>query len=161
MTEILRRIGVEDVTIVPEQENPDGHFPTCPLPEPGVPGGPAKRAGAVARRVQPDLLVATDPDCDRVGIAVRDAGSGEYRLLSGNEVGVLLLDFIAKNRLAQGTMPRDPVTIKTIVSTDLADLVAQEYGVQMIGVLTGFKYIGDQIALLEAKGAARPVYFRL
>ena len=151
VTEILRRIGVEDVTIVPEQENPDGHFPTCPYPNPEFREA-LQKGLELCETVQPDLLVATDPDCDRVGIAVRDAGSGEYRLLSGNEVGVLLLDFISKNRLAQGTMPRDPVTIKTIVSTDLADLVAQEYGVQMIGVLTGFKYIGDQIALLEAKG---------
>ena len=111
--------------------------------------------------VQPDLLVATDPDCDRVGIAVRDAGSGEYRLLSGNEVGVLLLDFIAKNRLAQGTMPRDPVTIKTIVSTDLADLVAQEYGVQMIGVLTALSTLGIRLPFWKPRGSKTGIFSAL
>lgn len=151
VTKILDRIGIQNVTVVPEQEQPDGNFTTCPYPNPEIREALQKGLD-LCEKVQPDLLLATDPDCDRVGIAVRDAKSGEYELLTGNEVGVLLLDFIAKNRIEQGTMPKNPVAIKTIVSTDLTDLVAEDYGIELKSVLTGFKYIGEQIAALEAKG---------
>lgn len=148
--EILRRIGVQDVTLVPEQSEPDGNFPTCPYPNPEIREALQKGLD-LCETVQPDLLLATDPDCDRVGIAVRNSQTGAYQLLTGNEVGVLLLDFIAQNRREQGTMPEHPIAMKTIVSTDLTDLVAKSYGITLIQVLTGFKYIGDQIAMLEEK----------
>lgn len=151
VTQILDRIGIKNVTLVPEQTEPDGNFTTCPYPNPEIREALQKGLD-LCETVKPDLLLATDPDCDRVGIAVRDAKSGEYELLTGNEVGVLLLDFIAKNRKEQGTLPKNPVTIKTIVSTDLTDLVAQDYGIELKSVLTGFKYIGEQIAALEKKG---------
>ena len=149
VTRILDMIGVKDVTIVPEQEFPDGNFTTCPYPNPEIREALQKGLDLCAK-VNPDLLVATDPDCDRCGIAVNQ--HGEMVLLSGNEVGVLLLDFIAKARKERGTLPEKPVAVTTIVSTDMADCVAEEYGVEMRRVLTGFKYIGDQIAQLEAKG---------
>ena len=149
VTRIFDMIGIKDVTIVPEQSDPDGNFPTCPYPNPEF--REALQVGLdLCKSVQPDLLVATDPDCDRMGIAVRH--NGDYQLLNGNEVGVLLLDFIARNRIASGTMPNHPVAVKTIVSTDLTDSVAKEYGIELRSVLTGFKYIGDQIAGLEANG---------
>ncbi|MCI9576002.1 MAG: phospho-sugar mutase [Clostridiales bacterium] len=151
VTKILDRIGIQNVTIVKEQELPDGNFTTCPYPNPEIREALQKGLD-LCETVKPDLLLATDPDCDRVGIAVREADSDNYKLLSGNEVGVLLLDFIAKNRIQQGNMPKNPIAIKTIVSTDLTDLVAKSYGITLISVLTGFKYIGDQIAILEAKG---------
>ena len=151
VTKILDRIGIQNVTIVKEQELPDGNFTTCPYPNPEIREALQKGLD-LCETVRPDLLLATDPDCDRVGIAVREADSDNYKLLSGNEVGVLLLDFIAKNRIQQGNMPKNPIAIKTIVSTDLTDLVAKSYGIELISVLTGFKYIGDQIAILEAKG---------
>ena len=151
VTKILDRIGIQNVTIVKEQELPDGNFTTCPYPNPEIREALQKGLD-LCETVRPDLLLATDPDCDRVGIAVREADSDNYKLLSGNEVGVLLLDFIAKNRIQQGSMPKNPIAIKTIVSTDLTDLVAKSYGIELISVLTGFKYIGDQIAILEAKG---------
>lgn len=149
VTRIFDMIGIKDVTIVPEQSEPDGNFPTCPYPNPEFKEA-LQKGLELCENIQPDLLVATDPDCDRMGIAVRHDGT--YQLLNGNEVGVLLLDFIARNRIANGTMPKNPVAIKTIVSTDLTDSVAQEYGVELRSVLTGFKYIGDQIAGLEANG---------
>lgn len=149
VTRIFDMIGIKDVTIVPEQSEPDGNFPTCPYPNPEFREALQKGLD-LCENIQPDLLVATDPDCDRMGIAVRH--NGTYQLLNGNEVGVLLLDFIARNRIANGTMPKNPVAIKTIVSTDLADCVAKEYGIELRSVLTGFKYIGDQIAGLEANG---------
>lgn len=151
VTRILDSIGIKDVTIVPEQSEPDGNFTTCPFPNPEIREALQKGLD-LCEKVQPDLLLATDPDCDRVGIAVKQGS--EYILLSGNEVGVLLLDFIAKNRIKQGNMPKKPIAVTTIVSTDMADSVAKEYGVEMIRVLTGFKYIGDQIALLEEKDEA-------
>lgn len=151
VTTILDRIGIKNVTIVKEQEMPDGNFTTCPYPNPEIREA-LQKGLELCKTVQPDLLLATDPDCDRVGIAVKDTKTGEFKLLSGNEVGVLLLDFIAKSRMEEGKMPKDPVAVKTIVSTDLTDEVAKHYGVQLISVLTGFKYIGDQIAILEAKG---------
>ena len=148
--EILKRIGITDVTVVKEQENPDGNFTTCPYPNPEI-----REALEVGLRycneVKPDLLLATDPDCDRVGIAVPD-GNGGYALFSGNEVGALLLEYICQQRIKKGTMPENPVAVKTIVTTDIVNLIGKEYGVEIINVLTGFKFIGEQIGLLEAKG---------
>lgn len=143
---ILDRIGVSDVTVVPEQEKPDGNFPTCPYPNPEIRQA-LEKGIELCEQVQPDLLLATDPDCDRVGIAVKNGG--EYVLLTGNEVGVLLLDFICRVREQEGTMPDKPVAVSTIVSTDMADAVAQKYGVELRRTLTGFKFIGEQIGLLE------------
>lgn len=143
---ILREIQVEDVEVVPSQAQPDGNFPTCPYPNPEI--REALEEGiALCRKVQPDLLLATDPDCDRVGVAV--AENGDYRLLTGNEVGVLLLDYICTQRKASGTMPKDPVAVTTIVSTAMADPVAQAHGVEVRRTLTGFKYIGEMIGQLE------------
>ncbi len=149
VTRILDRIGVKDVTVVPEQEFPDGNFPTCPFPNPEIKEALQKGLDLCAK-LQPDLLLATDPDCDRCGIAVNQ--NGEFVLMSGNEVGVLLLDFIARSRIQRGDLPKNPVAVSTIVSTDMTEPVAKEYGIQLVKVLTGFKYIGDQIALLEEKG---------
>lgn len=151
VTRILERIGVGEVTVVPEQRDPDGNFTTCPYPNPEIREA-LQKGLELCERVRPDLLLATDPDCDRCGIAVNQRG--KYVLMSGNEVGVLLLDFIAKNRLKNGTMPKAPVAVTTIVSTDMATPIAEEYGIELRRVLTGFKYIGDQIALLEQNGGA-------
>lgn len=148
--EILSRIGITDVTIVKEQENPDGNFTTCPYPNPEI--REALEVGLkYCNEVQPDLLLATDPDCDRVGIAVPD-GNGGYALFSGNEVGALLLEYICQQRIKKGTMPENPLAVKTIVTTDIVSLIGKEYGVEIVDVLTGFKFIGEQIGLLEAKG---------
>lgn len=149
VTRILERIGITDVHVVQSQAEPDGLFPTCPYPN------PEERAAleegiALCEEVSPDLLLATDPDADRVGIAVKDGG--DYQLLSGNEVGVLLLDYICRMRTENATMPIDPVTVTTIVSTSLVDDVAAHYGVEVCRVLTGFKYIGGIIARLEEEG---------
>lgn len=150
VTRVLNDIGITDITIVPEQKNPDGDFPTCPYPNPEI--FEALRLGLeLAEKQNADLMLATDPDADRVGIAVR-CKDGSYELLSGNEVGVLLLDYICAGRIEQGTMPKAPVACKSIVSTPLADAVAAHYGVECRNVLTGFKWIGDQIARLEAAG---------
>ena len=149
VTKILGRIGVKDVTVVPEQEHPDGHFPTCPYPNPEEREA-MLRGLELCEKLHPDLLLGTDPDCDRMGSAVPE-GDG-YRLLTGNEMGVLLLDYICRRRLELGTMPEKPVAVTTIVSTDMADAVAAEYGVELRRVLTGFKFIGEQIGLLEAEG---------
>ena len=148
VTRILKRIGVTDVHVVEEQAKPDGNFPTCPYPNPEI--REALECGiALCEKVHPDLLLATDPDADRVGIAVKDGE--EYQLLSGNEVGVLLLDFICRMRKENGTLPENPVAVTTIVSTSLVDPVAAKYGVDMRRVLTGFKYIGGVIAELEQR----------
>ena len=150
VTRVLNDIGITDITIVPEQKDPDGNFPTCPYPNPEI--FEALRLGLeLAEKQGADLMLATDPDADRVGIAVR-CKNGSYELLSGNEVGVLLLDYICAGRIEQGTMPKAPVACKSIVSTPLADAVAAHYGVECRNVLTGFKWIGDQIARLEAAG---------
>ena len=149
VTKILHRIGITDVTVVPEQEKPDGNFPTCPYPNPEIREAMEKGL-QLCRRVQPDLLLGTDPDCDRMGVAVPERG--DYRLITGNEMGVLLLDYICRKRLENGTMPANPVAVTTIVSTDMADAVAKEYGVELRRVLTGFKFIGETIAALEAEG---------
>ena len=156
VTKILGRIGITDVTVVPEQEKPDGHFPTCPYPNPEI--REAMQTGLkLCRAVKPDLLLGTDPDCDRMGVAVPEGD--DYRLITGNEMGVLLLDYICRKRLENGTMPQRPVAVTTIVSTDMADAVAAEYGVELRRVLTGFKFIGEQIALLEAEGHSERYIF--
>lgn len=146
---ILKEIGIKDVVVVPEQENPDGNFPTCPYPNPEI-----KEALAVGLKLceteKPDLLLATDPDCDRVGIAVPDGD--HYELFTGNEVGALLLEYICKERIALGKMPKNPVAVKTIVTTDITKAICAKYGVELREVLTGFKFIGEQIGFLEAKG---------
>ncbi len=147
---VLKDIGITDVTIVPEQQYPDGNFPTCPYPNPEI--FEALRLGLeLAKKTEADLMLATDPDADRVGIAMK-CPDGSYELVSGNEVGVLLLDYICAGRIENGTMPEKAVAVKSIVSTPLADAVAKNYGVELRSVLTGFKWIGDQIARLEAAG---------
>lgn len=152
VTRVLKDMGITDVTIVPEQQYPDGHFPTCPYPNPEI--FEALRLGLeLAKKTGADLMLATDPDADRVGIAMK-CPDGSYELVSGNEMGVLLLDYICAGRIEQGTMPEKPVAVKSIVSTPLADAVAKNYGVELRSVLTGFKWIGDQIARLEAAGEA-------
>ncbi len=147
---ILKEIGIKDVIVVPEQENPDGNFPTCPYPNPEI-----REALALGLKLcdkeKPDLMLATDPDCDRVGIAVPD-GKGDYALFTGNETGALLLEYVCKERTALGKMPKNPVAVKTIVTTDLTKAISAKYGVELREVLTGFKYIGEQIGLLEAAG---------
>ena len=150
VTRVLKDIGVTDVTIVPEQEYPNGYFTTCPYPNPEI--FEAMKTGLeLAKEKGADLMLATDPDADRVGIAMR-CDDGSYELVSGNEMGVLLLDYICAGRIEKGTMPEKPVAVKSIVSTPLADLVAKHYGVELRHTLTGFKGIGDQIAQLEAAG---------
>ncbi len=147
---ICRALGIRNFTLVSEQAKPDGHFPTCPYPNPEIREAMALGL-SYCERLRPDLLIGTDPDCDRCGVAVPD-GKGSYRLLTGNEVGVLLLDFICQARQESGTMPQNPVAVTTIVSTDMADPIAAHYGVELRRTLTGFKFIGEQIGLLEAKG---------
>ena len=146
----LNDMGITDITIVPEQEYPNGYFTTCSYPNPEI--FEALKLGLdLATKTGADLMLATDPDADRVGIAMK-CPDGSYELVSGNEVGVLLLDYIAAGRIEKGTMPEKPVAVKSLVSTPLADAVAEHYGVELRNVLTGFKWIGDQIANLEAAG---------
>ena len=150
VTRVLNDIGIDDITIVPEQKYPDGNFPTCPYPNPEI--FEALKLGLeLAKESGADLMLATDPDADRVGIAIK-CPDGSYELVTGNEVGVLLLDYICQGRIENGTMPERPVAVKSLVSTPLGDAVAKNYGVEMRNVLTGFKWIGEQIALLEAAG---------
>lgn len=154
--EILKRLGITDVTIVKEQEKPDGNFTTCPYPNPEI--REALEVGLkYCREVKPDLLLATDPDCDRVGIAVPDGD--DYALFSGNEVGAMLLEYICEQRIKNGTMPENPIAVKTIVTTDIVNLIGKEYGVEIIDVLTGFKFIGEQIGFLESKGEEKRYIF--
>lgn len=149
VTRCLKENGFTNISVVAEQEHPDGNFPTCPYPNPEI--REALELGLRdARKLGSDLLLATDPDCDRVGIAVRSGD--DYVLLSGNEVGMLMLDYVCKRRIAIGKMPRNPIMVKTIVTIDMAKRIAEDYGVQVIDVLTGFKFIGEQIGLLEKKG---------
>ena len=150
VTKVLNDIGITDITIVPEQEYPNGYFTTCSYPNPEIYAA-LERGLALAKESGADLMLATDPDADRVGIAMK-CPDGSYELVSGNEMGVLLLDYICAGRIEKGTMPENPVAVKSIVSTPLADAVAANYGVELRGVLTGFKWIGDQIATLEAAG---------
>lgn len=153
---ILERIGLTRVTIVPEQELPDGNFPTAPFPNPEL-RQPFELALQLAETVQPDVLLATDPDCDRVGIAVRQ--DGEYVLLTGNETGCLLLHYILSCRAEQGVLPENAVVIKTIVTSDLATRIAEKFGCEMRNVLTGFKYIGEQIVDMEKAGTPERFQF--
>ncbi|MBQ9483402.1 MAG: phospho-sugar mutase [Ruminiclostridium sp.] len=146
---ILKEIGIKDVIVVPEQENPDGNFTTCPYPNPEFKEA-LQKGLELCRKEKPDLLLATDPDCDRVGIAVPDGD--DYALFTGNEVGALLLEYIARERKALGTLPNKPVAVKTIVTTDITRAIAKKYDIQLIEVLTGFKFIGEQIGFLEQKG---------
>ncbi|MEE3420519.1 MAG: phospho-sugar mutase [Lachnospiraceae bacterium] len=150
VTHVLNDIGITDITIVPEQEYPNGYFTTCPYPNPEI-FQALEKGLELAKETGADLMLATDPDADRVGIAMK-CPDGSYELVSGNEMGVLLLDYICAGRIEKGTMPRNPVAVMSIVSTPLADLVAKHYGVEMRHTLTGFKWIGDQIAGLEADG---------
>ena len=150
VTRALKESGFTSITVVEEQRKPDGRFPTCPYPNPEI--REAMELGLrYAARLNADLLLATDPDCDRCGIAVRNA-DGEYQLLSGNEVGLLLLDYICAQRVRHGRMPVHPVFIKTIVTMDLAEKIAAHYGVETVNVLTGFKFIGEVIGRLERDG---------
>ena len=154
--EILKRAGNTQVLVVKEQEIPDGSFKTCPFPNPEIRQAFAL-ALELAKTEHPDLLLATDPDCDRVGIAVPDGAA--YRLMSGNEVGCLLLNYLLETRKAQGTLPQNPLVVKTIVTTELAARIAEKYGCVLVNVLTGFKYIGEQIGLLEAAGESERYVF--
>ena len=157
VTRILKESGFTHITVVKEQEQPDGRFPTCPYPNPEI--REAMQLGMeYARRENADLLLATDPDADRCGIAVRDA-QGEYQLLTGNETGLLLLDYICSRRQATGRMPARPVMVKTIVTTDMGARIARHYGVEARDVLTGFKFIGEQIGLLEKQGREKDYIF--
>ncbi|MBQ9283719.1 MAG: phospho-sugar mutase [Acidaminococcaceae bacterium] len=153
----LQESGYTNITVVKEQEQPDGNFPTCPYPNPEI--HEAMALGMeYAAKYSADLLLATDPDSDRMGIAVRDK-DGTYQLLTGNQTGMLLTDYICARRTENGTMPQEPVVIKTIVTTDMVEQIASRYGVRTVNVLTGFKYIGEQIGLLEKQGKADSYIF--
>ena len=148
VTKVLKESGFSNVTVVEEQRNPDGHFPTCPFPNPEV--REAMELGiSYAKKCDADLLIATDPDCDRVGIAVKNGA--DFTLMTGNQVGCLLLNYICELRQLNGTMPKKPFACTTIVSTDMVDPIAKHYGVEVFRVLTGFKYIGEVIARHEVK----------
>lgn len=153
----LKESGFTNITVVSEQEQADGSFPTCPFPNPEI-----KEAMLLgieyAEKANADLLLATDPDCDRVGIAVKNS-DGEMTLLSGNEVGMLLLDYICSQRIKHGQMPAEPVLMKTIVTIDVAERIAAKYGVRTVNVLTGFKFIGEKIGQLEAEGRENSYIF--
>jgi phosphoglucomutase len=154
---ILAKIGITDVTVVPEQEHPNGDFPTCPFPNPEI--KEALELGLkLCESVRPDLLLATDPDCDRMGIAVPSPDGG-YVLFTGNEVGAMLFEYICSERTKAGTMPDAPVAVKTIVTSDIIFEIAKEYGVKVIDVLTGFKFIGEQIGFLESEGQEKRYIF--
>ena len=145
----MNKKDFQNITVVKEQASPDGTFPTCPFPNPELPE--AMELGLdYARKSGADILLATDPDCDRVGVAVKNGS--DYRLLTGNEVGILLLDYICKQKQEKNAMPENPVCVKTIVTTDLAEKIAANYGVKTINVLTGFKFIGEKIGMLESNG---------
>ena len=157
VTRTLKEMGYTNITVVKEQEQPDGNFPTCPYPNPEI-----KEAMALgmeyAKKCNADLLLATDPDCDRVGIAVKNK-AGEYELLTGNQTGMLLLDYICSQRVKHGRMPADPVMVKTIVTMDMGEQIATHYGLRTINVLTGFKFIGEQIGKLEQQVRADSYVF--
>ena len=151
VTQILKRNGFNNVSVVEEQERPDGLFPTCPYPNPEI--KEAMNLGVKrAFKVNADLFIATDPDCDRVGTAVFDSNLNDYVLITGNQMGVLLLDYICSQRTKHNQMPDNPIAIKTIVTTDMAFEIAKKYHVTIKEVLTGFKYIGEQILYLEKDG---------
>ena len=156
VTRTLNEIGYTNVTVVKEQEQPDGNFPTCPYPNPEI----KETMGLgmeYAKKCNADLLLATDPDCDRVGIAVNNK-AGEYELLTGNQTG-MLLDYICSQRMKHGKMPAATVMVKTIVAMDMGELIATHYGLCTINVLTGFKFIGEQIGKLEKQGKADSYVF--
>lgn len=157
VTRALKEAGYTNITLVEEQKNPDGNFPTCPYPNPEI-----KEAMALgmeyAKKNNADLLLATDPDCDRVGIAVKNS-KGEYVLLSGNQTGCLLLDYVCSMRMKNGKMPEEAEVVKTIVTTDLGEQIASSYGVKTVNVLTGFKFIGEEIGRLEKQGKANSYIF--
>lgn len=157
VTRTLQEMGYTNITLVEEQRLPNGNFPTCPYPNPEIKEA-MKLGMEYAVKHNADLLLATDPDCDRVGIAVKDK-NGEYVLLSGNETGMLLLDYICSQRVKHGKMPEDPVMVKTIVTMDMGEQIARNYGVRTVNVLTGFKFIGEQIGLLEKQGKADSYIF--
>ena len=150
VTRVLQDMGITDITIVPEQEYPNGYFTTCSYPNPEI-FAALEKGLELAKECGADLMLATDPDADRVGIAMK-CPDGSYELVTGNEMGVLLLDYICAGRIEKGTLPKNAVAVKSIVSTPLADKIAAHYGVELRGVLTGFKWIGDQIAQLEEAG---------
>ena len=158
VTRTLKEMGYTNITVVKEQEQPDGNFPTCPYPNPEI-----KEAMALgmeyAKKCNADLLLATDPDCDRVGIAVKNK-AGKYELLTGNQTGMLLLDYICCQRVKHGKMPTDPVMIKTIVTMDMGEQIATHYGLRTINVLTGFKFIGEQIGKLPTGGVFQLILLR-
>ncbi|SEH46438.1 phosphoglucomutase [Ruminococcus flavefaciens] len=150
VTRALEESGFTNITVVEEQRNPDGNFPTCPFPNPEI--REAMDLGLqYCEKTGADLLLATDPDADRCGIAVKTA-SGEYQLMSGNEVGLLLLDYVCSQRIKHNKMPEHPVFVKTVVTMDLAEKIAEHYGLETVNVLTGFKFIGEVIGKLEAQG---------
>ena len=152
VTRVLAESGFSNITVVEEQRNPDGNFPTCPYPNPEI--REAMELGLqYCKQTGADLMLATDPDCDRCGIAVRDGE--DYKLLTGNEVGLLMLDYICSQRQKHGKMPEQPVFVKTIVTMDLAEKIAAHYGVETVNVLTGFKFIGEVIGKLEKEGRAQ------
>ena len=149
VTTVLKKVGITDVTVVPEQKDPDGNFPTCPYPNPEIRQAMQKGID-LCKEVKPDLLLATDPDADRVGVACADGD--DYTLLTGNEMGVLLLDYICKMRAERGENLHDKVAVTTIVSSAMVDALAAEYGFELRRCLTGFKYIGDIITGLSDAG---------
>ena len=157
VTRTLKEMDYTNITVVKEQEQPDGNFPTCPYPNPEIKEAMALGM-AYAKKCNADLLLATDPDCDRVGIAVKNK-AGEYELLTGNQTGMLLLDYICSQRVKHGKMPADPVMVKTIVTMDMGEQIATHYGLRTINVLTGFKFIGEQIGKLEKQGKADSYVF--
>ncbi|MFR0586603.1 phospho-sugar mutase [Lactobacillus porci] len=157
MTRALKEAGFTNITLVKEQEMPDGNFPTCPFPNPEQ--REAMQLGLeTCEKVGADILLATDPDADRCGVGVKTK-AGDYRLLTGNEIGLLLFDFICSQRIKHGTMPEHPVMVKTIVTSDMGNQIADHYGVKTIDVLTGFKFIGEQIGLLEKAGRLNDYIF--
>lgn len=153
---MLDRLGNIEVVVVPQQENPDGDFPTCPYPNPEEKEALAL-ASALAKQVNADFFLATDPDCDRVGVGV--VHNGQVHLISGNDMGVMMFDYLCRIRSLNGTMPKNPVAVKTIVTTEMAVPVARKYGVELRNVLTGFKFIGEQIGLLEAQNESERYIF--
>ena len=149
VTDILKRNGYQNIIVVNEQAEHDGNFPTCPFPNPEMPEAMALGL-TYAKKHNAEILLATDPDCDRVGVAVKQ--ENDYQLLTGNEVGILLFDYICRRKTEMGTMPQNPLCVKTIVTTLLAEKIAKNYGVEMVNVLTGFKFIGEKIGELEQAG---------
>ena len=157
VTRALNEMGYTSITVVEEQRLPDGNFPTCPYPNPEI--KEAMQLGIeYAKKQNADLLLSTDPDCDRVGIAVKNE-KGEFVLLTGNETGLLLFDYICSQRIKHNNMPENPIMVKTVVTMDMAEKIAENYGVKTINVLTGFKFIGEQIGLLESKNVEQSYIF--